>query len=353
MNNKRILVTGGAGFMGSHIVDKLVETHNMVYAVDNFSGGFRRNVTKNLCGFFEVDLADPKETERMIRLIKPNIIFHLAASAREGASQFQPRHILQTNYQGFINLIVPAISCGMEKLILFSSMSVYGNQVSPFDEILPRSPVDIYAVNKAAMEHSTEILSDIYGFQYTIFRPHNVFGVRQCLRDKYRNVAAIFMNRIMREEPLYIYGDGNQTRSFSGIEYSLDCYIRALELETNQIINIGGQVPVSVNELATVVCEAMKVSPENYPRIYIKDRPLEVKHAFTTFKKSQDLLGYNEPVDGWINSVYKMAEWARTMGPKEWVSDGLELTSEKTPKTWEKGFVAPSIHQIQGYASKV
>ncbi len=115
----------------------------------------------------------------------------------------------------YLNVLVPALRAGVRKVVLYSSMAVYGDQTPPFSEEMPRRPVDVYGVNKAGMEEITEILADVHDFSYTIIRPHNVFGERQSLRDPFRNVVAIFMNRILRGEPLYIFGDGEQRRAFS------------------------------------------------------------------------------------------------------------------------------------------
>jgi UDP-glucose 4-epimerase len=222
-------------------------------------------------------------------------------------------------------------------MIMFSSMAVYGKQVPPFDEVYPRCPVDIYGQNKRSMEEATEVLSDLHGFKYTIIRPHNVTGCRQAISDSKRNVAGIFMNRIMRGEPLVIYGDGSQCRSFSGIEYSLPCYVKCLELNTNEIVNIGGTQEITILDMAQEVIEAMG-EKSSYPIKFLPDRPLEVKYAWSTYKKSQDLLGYSEPVDGWKASVWKMAAWAKTLGPQDWMPTRLELINEKTPKSWLPDF---------------
>jgi len=283
-------------------------------------------------------LANFIKTENVIAAYKPQIIFHLAASAHEGCSAFFPRHILRTNYQAFMNVITPAIKYGLEYFITFSSMAIYGNQTPPFDETFLPKPVDVYGVNKAAMEDTLRILANIHDFKYTIIRPHNVIGCRQAIEDSRRNVAGIFMNRIMRGEPIIIYGiDGLQKRSFSGIEYSINCYLKCMELQTNEIINIGGTQPVTVLDLAHEVIDAMGVK-KDYPIKFLPDRPLEVKYAWPTYQKSMDLLGYSEPVDGWKQTIHKMAAWAKTLGPQEWMPTRLELINEKTPKTWLPNF---------------
>lgn len=326
----KILVTGNAGFIGSWIADALVGRGEEVYGIDDFSGGSRENYSGNY-EMFATDLANPNQVKQTIKEIKPDIVFHLASCAREGASQFQPLYVTQTNYSAFMNLIEPVIKYGFKKLIFTSSMAIYGDQNPPFREDMPRSPVDIYAINKAAIEESIEVLADIHEFDYVILRPHNMFGPRQSLTDKFRNVIAIFMNRIMRKEPLYIYGDGEQERAFSYIEDSLPFLIRSLEI-SNKIINVGGMHPITLNHLADLVCDAMGVS-EEYPRVYLSPRPREVKHAYCTYEKSKRLLGYEEKV-GYKEGIERMARWAKKCGPQEWTSEVLPLQNAKMPVTW-------------------
>lgn len=331
---RKILVTGSGGFIASWIADALVEKGEEVYGIDNFSGGNEENFSGDY-QMFTIDLANPLQTEMVIEMVKPEIIIHCASCAREGASAFQPLYVAQTNYQAFMNLIEPAIKYGwLEKLIFTSSMAVYGDQTPPFTEDMPKKPVDIYAINKTAIEESIEVLANVHEFDYVILRPHNVFGRNQSLTDKFRNVVAIFMNRIMRGESLYIYDDGEQMRAFSYIEDSLPSFIRCLDDGVkDEIINIGGMEPITVNKLADLVCAAMGVSPATYPRIYLPSRPLEVKAAWSSWQKSVDVLGYEEKV-GFEEGIRRMAEWAKKKGKQEWVDEKLPLQNDKMPKIW-------------------
>ena len=329
----KVLVTGAAGFMGSWISQRLYELNYDVYGIDDLSGGDINNWKLDPFRLFVEDLATNRAREIIFDL-KPEIIFYLASSAREGASQFDPVKITKRNYWAYVNTLETAIKTKkLKKIVLFSSMAVYGNQKPPFDEHMPRKPVDVYGINKAAMEHTTEILSKIYGFGYTIIRPHNVFGEYQAMWDPYRNVIAIFMNRILRGEPIYIYGDGRQKRAFSYIRDSLDCYIRCIdEKYNNQIYNIGGIVPITINELAEMVIEEFK----EYPKpdiIHLPPRPCEVKYAWCTWEKSFKDLGYKENI-GVKKGIKLMAKWAKLRGPQEWRYESLALDSPKMPKTW-------------------
>jgi len=337
---KKILVTGGCGFIGRWISKSLIESGHEVYIVDDLSGSTKYNMNDfydDLAGFYQIDLSETKKTYEMINEIKPEVIYHAASSAREGASFFDPIKITKTNYMAYINTLESAIKTGkLDKVILFSSMAVYGSQRVPFSEDLERRPEDIYAINKSAMEQTTEMLSAVHSFRYTILRPHNVFGKFQSLRDKYRNVIGIMMNKIMRDEPIYIYGDGLQMRSFSYIEDSLDCYIEAMKDKCDgEIINIGGKIPLSINKLTELVCRTMGTDYDTYPIEHLPDRYSEVKVAYTTWKKSAELLGYKEDI-GYEEGIRKMAKWARSMGPQEWTTEKLELWNNKAPFWWNE-----------------
>lgn len=328
----RILVTGAAGFIGSHLAEALVAAGHEVTGIDDLSGGFKRNVPSQV-GLRTIDLRDAQAAEQAVSERPPQVLCHLAANAREGASQFQPRDVCGRNLMAYANVLVPAIRGGLKKVVLYSSMAVYGDQEPPFSESMPRRPVDVYGVNKAAMEEMTEILADVHGFSYTILRPHNVFGERQCLRDPFRNVVAIFMNRIMRGEPVYIYGDGEQTRAFSYIGDSLPAFVRAAEVRPEldrEVINVGGKRPVSVNDLLKLTSAAFDAKPEVR---YLPDRPREVKHAYCTWEKSEALLGYQERYT-LEEAIARMAEWAKSLGPQAWNEEKLELPSSKAPSIW-------------------
>lgn len=325
----RIIVTGAAGFIGSWVAEELVQKGHEVLAIDNLSAGLKHIPAG--CVFHEMDLYDIK-TSHLIKAFEPDVLYHLASNAREGASQFQPAAVTRSNLAAYVNTLEGAIAGGAKRVVLFSSMSVYGDQVPPFDETMPRKPVDVYAVNKSAMEQITEILADVHDFKYCIIRPHNCFGERQSLHDKFRNVVAIFMNRIMRREPIYIYGDGEQTRAFSYIEDSLPCYIRAMDLD-NEIINIGGVRTIPINDLVKIVVETFQCEYPKPEIIHLPDRPKEVKHAYCTYEKSVELLDYEDAV-GLVIGIRRMAAWAKSQGPQEWVDEKMLLVTKDMPKTW-------------------
>jgi UDP-glucose 4-epimerase len=333
----RILVTGAAGFMGSHLSEYLAKEGHEVYGIDNLSLGLFDNVPKTI-KFAQMDMRNPEDMDSLIAECKPEIVYHLAAWAHEGLSQFMPRLITENNYNTFLNLLVPAINNGLKRIVVFSSMSVYGSQKPPFNEEMPTAPDDVYAVAKAAMEKTTEVLADVHGFEYTIIRPHNVYGPRQALHDPYRNVVGIFMNRIMKNLPPIVYGDGEQKRAFTYIDDVTPYVAKAGFLsDTNkQIINVGPTEEYTINQLASIVLKSF-----NSPLIpiHVEDRPREVKEAFTTNQRAKDLLGYTTSVTI-EEGINKMTEWAKEQGPTIFkYLDELELQGDKVPVTWKRKLI--------------
>lgn len=331
----KCLITGVAGFMGSHLARYLANEGHDVLGIDNLSIGRLMNVPTNI-SFSKLDMKNKEAMRIYIESHHPDIIFHLAAFAHEGLSQFCPQLITENNYNAFLNLIVPAINNGMKRIVVCSSMSVYGAQNPPFNEDMPRKPVDIYAIAKTAMEEAVEVLSDVHGFDYTIIRPHNVFGPGQILWDPYRNVAGIFVNRVMKGLPPIIYGDGSQTRAFSYIDDVTPYIARAgfLEQAKGQIINVGPLEESSINHLAETVLKELK--REDLKPIHMPDRPREVKHAYCTNDKAELILGYHTSTT-LEEGIRKMVKWAKTIGPQEFqYLDKLELTGKKIPKTWKE-----------------
>lgn len=336
------LVTGNAGFIGSWLADALIERGDNVWGADDLSGGDRQHVHRDLqahgwAKFICTDLAGPF-LEGVGHGADCDILWHLAADATEGRSQFTPTSAVHNNVTAYINTLTACIKAWKaagdierRKVVLFSSIAVYGDQPPPFDEAMPRRPVDVYGGAKAYMEQITETLADVHGFRYTIIRPHNVFGPRQRLDDPYRNVVGIFMNRIMRGEPLLIYGDGEQRRAFSYIRNSMSCYLLCRgEATDGEIYNVGGMRDISINALAEMVMDGMgrRVEVRHVP-----DRPREVKEAFATYRKSVEQLGYRDAVSI-KEGVRTMAAWAVEQGPQDWRYDPLELDSEKAPEHW-------------------
>ncbi len=333
----KILVTGAAGFMGSHLVDALIKEGHEVFGIDDLSGGYIRNVNPK-SKFFKADLRDKKKMKEIASEVKPEILYHLAADATEGRSQFTPINCTERGILAYINVLTPCINHGVKRVVVTSSISVYGSQKPPFDELMPRKPDDVYGVNKASLEEVTEILSDVYGFEYVVLRPHNVYGERQNLADPYRNVIGIWINALFRKKPIYIYGDGKQLRAFSYIQDVTSCIINAgfSDKCTGEIINIGGKEPVTINEAARIIMEEFGRKTEV---IHLPSRPKEVKYAYSTYQKSVRLLGYKEKFT-LRKGIRRMIKWAKELGPQKPIyMQKLEIENEKIPKTWKEKLI--------------
>ncbi|MEI6296932.1 MAG: NAD-dependent epimerase/dehydratase family protein [bacterium] len=339
-NNKiKILVTGSAGFMGSHLVDGLEKLGHEVYGVDDLSGGFMRNVS-NKKNFTKLDLRDRKKTANYIDKLKPEMIFHLAADATEGRSQFTPFSALDRNIGAYMNLLVPAIKNGLKKMVLTSSMSVYGAQQVPFDETMITQPEDVYGSAKASMEICTRVLSNVYGYRYLIIRPHNVFGPRQNLSDPYRNVIGIFLNRLLHNKSFYIYGDGKQKRAFSYINDTIPPMIRAAFNKKceGKTMNVGGEEAITLNQLAKIITEEFfgtKEIPKEFIPTHLPGRPQEVKYAYSNHDLALKLMGF-KPETSLRDGLREMIKWAKEIGPQEFVYlKELDLENDLVPKTWK------------------
>lgn len=341
----KILVTGAAGFMGSHLVDSLVsQKKHQVFAADDLSGGYKRNVNPQ-AHFTKIDLRDHQKTEKYINRIKPELLFHLAADASEGRSQFTPISAVERNYLAYIYTLVPCIKNGLQKVVLTSSMSVYGAQKPPFSEDMVKKPEDIYGISKAAMEETTEVLGKVHQFKYVIIRPHNVYGRRQNLSDPYRNVIGIFINCLLNNKNFYIYGNGEQKRAFTYIDDFNPYFVKAgfSNRCNGEIINLGPTKEYTINQLAEIVLQVFfpdgKIPFHLKPK-YLPARPQEVREAYPTNYKAKKLLGY-QTVTPLKEGIKKMVAWAKKKGPQKfkYLKDGLELENESVPITWSKELI--------------
>lgn len=336
----RILVTGVAGLIGSWVAEALCAKPEItkVIGIDDLSGGVMENVNVSRSPKFVFEQVNIEKEGAIIEIVaqnRPEIIVHAAACAREGASAYQPVKIVRSNALLSTIMMEAGAKYGMKRFVFFSSMAVMGNQKPPFDETMPMAPVDPYGMSKAATEQILAALAEVHGFDYVIIRPHNVIGPRQMLTDPYRNAAGIFMNRIMRHEPLYLFGEGHK-RAFSYIEDCLPAMVKAILTDKikNQVVFIGGKEEILVEALMEEVI-ANFAEFKKLEIIRVPARPLEVKEAYCSIEKSVKLLGYSEPI-GWKKGVAKMAEWAKKKGGQPWRIDTLPLANANMPQPWRE-----------------
>ena len=326
----KVLVTGGAGFIGSHLAEALLSRDFQVVVLDDLSGGFVENVPEGV-KFVEGSINNEALVETLFRNHRFDYVYHLAAYAAEGLSHFIKRFNYQNNLIGSVNLINASINCGVKCFVFTSSIAVYGSNQLPMTEELVPLPEDSYGIAKLAVEQELKVCHEIFGLDYVIFRPHNVYGERQNIGDRYRNVVGIFMNQIMQSQPLTVFGDGEQTRAFSYIQDIIPAITdapfnpRAL----NQVFNVGADTPFTVNELAQIVSEAMGVAP-NVRHLEPRN---EVKHAFSSHEKVRRVFG-----DGTKTPLSKgvetMAAWAQSVGAKRSkLFENVEII-KNMPKSW-------------------
>jgi UDP-glucose 4-epimerase len=329
-SSARILVTGAAGFIGSHVVSELLARGHQVVALDDLSGGFRSNVDERAT-FVRGSVLDTGLVNRLFDEHRFDYVFHLAAYAAEGLSHFIRRFNYQNNLIGSANLIDASVNHGVRCFVFTSSIAVYGHARSPVTEETPTAPEDPYGIAKAAVEQDLRASREVFGMRYVVFRPHNVYGERQNIGDRYRNVVGIFMNQILRGEPLTIFGDGTQTRAFSYISDVAPVIAGAIERPEayDQVFNIGADRPFTVDELGETVSRAMGVPFR--PR-YLPARH-EVAHVWASHAKARDVLGYQSRV-GLEEGVSAMAAWVKQVGARESKSFGALEIERNLPPSW-------------------
>src|SRR5580698_1512119 len=269
----KVLVTGVAGFIGSHVAMHLLKQGHGVVGLDDLSGGFAEH--------------------------KFEYVFHLAAYAAEGLSHFIKRFNYTNNLLGSVNLINAAVNTGTVKCFVFtSSIAVYGRNQLPMSEEAVPQPEDPYGIAKYAVELDLKEAHEMFGLNHVIFRPHNVYGENQNLGDRYRNVIGIFMNQIMQGQPMTIFGDGKQTRAFSYIDDVAPVIAASIGRpgSYNEVFNVGADKPYSVSELAHVVAKAMGATAQ----VKHLDARNEVVHAYSAHEKVRRHFGdiiKNVPLD--------------------------------------------------------
>jgi UDP-glucose 4-epimerase len=324
------LVTGGAGFIGSHVAADLMRAGHRVVVLDDLSGGDASNVPDG-AHFVNGSICDAGLVDSLFAEWRFTHVFHLAAYAAEGLSHFIKRYNYTNNVIGSVNLINASVNAGTVRCFVFtSSIAVYGDAEPPMSEDLVPAPVDSYGIAKYAVEQELKVSHEMFGLPYIIFRPHNVYGERQNIGDRYRNVIGIFMNQILRGESCTIFGDGEQTRAFSYIDDVALPIARSVENPAayGQIFNIGGDTPYTVNELVVAVASAMDAP------LLVDHLPArhEVVHAYSSHVKARDVLGTGTGSVPLTEGLARMAAWAKKQGPQEpSVFDGIEVDKNMPP----------------------
>lgn len=324
------LVTGGAGFIGSHVADELLELGHKVVVLDDLSGGFEDNVPSGAT-FVKGSILDHELIDRLFDRHHFTYVYHLAAYAAEGLSHFIKRFNYENNLIGSVNLINASVNSGVKCFVFTSSIAVYGAGQSPMSEEMIPVPEDSYGIAKLAVERELKVSHEMFGLDYVIFRPHNVYGERQNIGDRYRNVVGIFMNQLMKGEPMSIFGDGTQQRAFTHIRDVAPIIAACVDFDAarNELFNVGADVPYTVNELAQVVADAMGKKCE----VTHLDPRNEVKIAFSDHSRAEKVFGERAKTS-LETGIRTMAEWVREHGARESsVFENIEI-AKKLPKSW-------------------
>ena len=327
----RALVTGAAGFIGSHVVDECLRLGMDVVATDDLSGGFIENVPR-AATWTKGDLRDADFVESLWRSGDYDYVYHVAAYAAEGLSHFIRDYNYRTNLGASVLLINQSILHAVKRFVFTSSIAVYGTEQTPMTEDLTPRPEDPYGISKYAVELDLACAHEIFGLPYTIFRPHNVYGERQNISDPYRNVIGIFMNRVLQGEPMPVFGDGLQTRAFSHIDDVAPLIARAplVDASRNETINVGADQPYTILDVAEAIARAFGVTCE------ITSLPArqEVVDAFSDHGKATRIFG-ETATTGLEEGIARMAQWAARTGVRPPVAfPGAIEVSINMPPSW-------------------
>jgi UDP-glucose 4-epimerase len=328
----KVLITGVAGFMGSHLADAFLAKGYDVVGIDNLLGGYEENVPAGV-DFHNIDLDN-------LELIQPlfedvDLVVHTACTAYEGLSVFSPSLVVRNTMQITTNIMSACVKANVKKIVHLSSMARYGTQdVVPFVESMTPKPQDPYGIAKYGAELMIKNIADTHGLNYVILVPHNIIGPRQKFDDPYRNVASIMINRMLQGKQPIIYGNGEQKRCFSFMQDVTDPLMIACETDVadGRIVNIGPDEEfVTINELAQKLSIILDFKLEP---IYMPGRPQEVFHANCSANLARELLNY-KTTTSLESGLVELVNWIKSKGARQFNYHlPLEFVTDKTPKTW-------------------
>ncbi len=292
----KILVTGGAGFIGSHIVDQLVAAEHEVAIVDSLwseGGGKRTNVNPKAT-FYYADITDNAALSRVFDEVRPEIVSHQAGQHSVAISTQNPQLDAQVNVIGLLNVLTNCTRVGVKKIIFASSGATYGTPVRlPLDEEVPQHPEAPYGITKMVTEYYLRYWHDANGLSFTALRYGNVYGPRQDPNGE-AGVIAIFAKRFLNHEGLRIDWDGEQRKDYVYVEDVARANVLALNHGDNEIFCIGAGNPVSVNEIYALLAKITNYKPEitRAPK-----RPGDIYLSYFTYSKAERILGWKPSVN--------------------------------------------------------
>jgi UDP-glucose 4-epimerase len=310
---RRFLVTGGAGFIGSHLVRRLLAEDHDVTALDNLATGARENVPGEAT-FVEGDVADAELVDSVFTDGRFDAVFHVAGQASISKSFSTPEVDLRTNVVGTLNVARACVDAGVPRLVNASSMTAYGEPAripTPEDEACV--PVSFYGVTKYAAERYVQVMGDRTDVELAVtsLRMFNVYGEGQRLDNPYQGVLAIFVGNVLRREPITIHGDGGQTRDFVYIEDVVDAWLHVLDLPATYgaVLNVGSGRETSVNELADAVLVALGESRETWE---LRSAPAQLgdQRRSAADVRALGALGW-APATSFEDGIARTVDWAR------------------------------------------
>lgn len=321
----KIMITGVAGLLGSRLADWLMQNVQgcKIIGLDDLSGGYKENIHPDV-EFIKINLTNRNQLNKIFKKYNPDYVYHFAAYAAEGLSPFIRSYNYENNLIATTNIITNCIKYNVKRLIFTSTLAVYGHGIGGlFDEQQIPKPIDPYGVAKYACEMDIQIGGEQHGLDWCVLRPHNVYGMKQNIWDKYRNVLGIWMYQYLNNQPMMIYGDGNQTRAFSYIDDCLKPFWNAAikKEASKEIINIGGIEEISINKACDTLIEVIGSGNKIY-----KEARHEVKHAIPTWEKSINILEYEYKTD-LKQGLTEMWNWAKRQPKRdryEWSSYELD-----------------------------
>jgi UDP-glucose 4-epimerase len=320
----KVLITGCAGLFGANYSRHLLKMGHEVVGIDNLSGGFLENIPEGV-KFHSFDLLDHIALENLFFWMKPDYVYHFAAYAAVGLSPYIRRFNYQNNMIASANLINECVKSEVKKIVFTSSMDVYGSQQVPFKEELTPLPEDPYGIAKYSVELDLKSASEYFDLKYTIIRPHNVFGVYQNIWDRYRNVIGIWIRQALSGEPITVFGDGSQVRSFSDIQFYMKPLDAIQDDFDGETFNIGADQYITILDLAKLFQD---IAEKHVPRPPIKhlEPRKEVHTAYCDHTKAKEKLEFHDGTD--IEQLIdKMFVWAKS-APKRKVKN-IEYEIEK------------------------
>jgi UDP-glucose 4-epimerase len=325
------LVTGGAGFIGAHVVNELIALDHQVIVLDDLSGGFKENVHPK--ALLRVgSITDSTLVDGLFEEYSFTYVYHLAAYAAEGLSHFIRRFNYQNNLIGSVNLINASVNHNIQCFVFTSSIAVYGTNTLPLSETQHPCPEDPYGIAKLAVELDLVSAQKLFDLNYIIFRPHNVYGPLQNIGDKYRNVVGIFMNQLLSGIPVSIYGKGDQSRAFTNINDVAPYIAHSVTIKEarNEVFNIGSDDVTNVADLADNIMDAMQVQGEI---THLAARE-EVVHAYSDHSKFNAIFKPSKKTN-LKDGLREMADWVKEHGIRSTASFNDIEVKKNLPKSWE------------------